>query len=360
MYFIDKYRPEIAEDASFNKEALQKLKIMSTDNSIPHIIFYGPEGCGKKTVIKIFLDMIFGKDSCKTTNIVYPVVGSGNTCHDIIIKQSKNHIVIEPNNNNFDRYVIQEVVNEYAKRVPLDIFDNSSSYKKFKIVLIDNIDKLSYYAQTSLRRTMEKYSKTCRFIMWSRSLSKVIDPLRSRSNCFKLTSPSEEDMFSMLLKVSAKENIDMTIYDYDTITLKADGDIKKALWLLQLKKLGESYTTSYDKAIVIILKYVLIFDFNSMYKDDKFRQIIYRIMITNISGTTIIKDVIQTLMEHPAIKFKSKVKIAEAAAKFEHNLIKGRREIIHLEAFFNTVMCILHEQNKNLTIKERKILYKCK
>lgn len=343
MYFIDKYCPKDASDAIFNKEELKKLEVMSKDNSIPHIIFYGPEGCGKKTVINIFLDMIFGKNANRLYDIPYEVVGSGNTSHDIVIKQSNNHIVIEPNSNNFDRYLIQEVVNEYAKRVPLDLFKSDENFKRFKIVLIDNIDKLSDYAQFSLRRTMEKYSKTCRFIMWSRSLSKVIDPLRSRSLCFKLKAPSNEDMLEMLINVSTEEEIDMIPKDYNDIITKADGNIKEALWFLQLKKFGESYTTSYDDTMKLVIKNLMTVDTKNMIT---IRELLYRIMITNITGTTIIKNAVQRLVDHPKINFSSKIQITETAAKYEHNLIRGRREIIHLEAFFNTCMKIIYLQNK--------------
>jgi replication factor C subunit 3/5 len=268
-------------------------------------------------------------------DMIYNVAGSGNTKNEVIIKQSKNHIIIEPNNTNFDRYLIQEVVNEYAKRIPLNIFKSS---KKFKVVFIDNIDDLSYYAQTSLRRTMEKYSKTCRFIMWSRSLSKVIDPLRSRSCCFKLQSPSEGDMLEMLLKVSYKENIKMNMNEYNAVIEKADGNIKTALWMLQFKQLGEPHITTYENTIDDIINLILTAKFKNLLV---LRDLLYKIMITNITGTQILKDILLKLTAHSTISFTSKTKIIEACAQYEHNLIRGRREIIHIEAFLNEVMVVL-------------------
>src|SRR3990170_3969521 len=112
------------------------LETMSQDESIPHIIFYGPEGSGKKTIIDLFLTMIYGEEVLKTNDSIYKVSGSGNSSTDISIKQSNYHIIIEPNNNNFDRYLIQDVVKEYAKKVPLNVF---TSNKSFKVVLINNV-----------------------------------------------------------------------------------------------------------------------------------------------------------------------------------------------------------------------------
>jgi len=163
MFFVNKYAPKTENDILFHKKEINTLKRMSNDNSIPHLIFSGPEGSGKKTLINLFLEMMYDKSVHKLSDATYVVTGSGNSSNDVIIKQSNYHIIIEPYNNNFDRYLIQDVVKEYAKKVPLNQFIKSK--KTFKIILINNVDNLPYYAQTSLRRTMEKYSGTCRFIM---------------------------------------------------------------------------------------------------------------------------------------------------------------------------------------------------
>lgn len=338
MFFVDKYSPKTIDDAIIHKDELKKLQRMSKDESIPHLIFYGPEGCGKKTMINHFLEMIYGPSVNKIVEILYTVTGSGNSVQQIPIKQSPFHIIIEPNNNNFDRYLIQDVVKEYAKKVP-NVFTNS---RCFKIVLINNIDNLSYYAQTSLRRTMELYSDTCRFIMWSRSLSKVIDPLRSRCYCFRLKSPTQADLMEILLRISTIEKVDMKLEDYDDIISRADSNIKTALWLLELKKFNESFKTSYDDIIDTIISYITSYNLNNL---QHIRLLLYKIMITNISGTQIIKDLVKKLLEIKDISFECKIEIPEISAKFEHNLIRGRREIIHLEAFINDVMFTLAKNN---------------
>jgi replication factor C subunit 3/5 len=347
MFFVDKYSPKTIDDATIHKNELKKLLRMSKDESIPHTIFFGPEGCGKKTVISQYLEMIFGESVHKTCDSVFNVTGSGNNSKQISIKQSHYHIVIEPTNTNFDRYLIQDVVKEYAKRAPHVFVKN----KSFRVVLINNIDNMSYYAQTSLRRTMELYSHKCRFIMWSRSLSKVIEPLRSRCYCFRLKAPTNTDMMEILADISAKENILMTCDDFDEIIKLVNGNIKKALWLLSLKKINDEvdedkkldnpYFTSYDEVIGKIIEHILDVDVNNL---KHIRLFMYTIMITNISGTQIIKDVVNKLMNNDGISDKSKINISEISAKYEHNLIRGRREIIHLEACINGIIYVLAEE----------------
>ena len=74
------------------------------------------------------------------------------------------------------------------------------------------------------------------------------------------------------------------------------------------------------------------------------------IMITNITGSQIIKDIINKLLENKNINEECKLNIIEVAAKFEHNLIRGRREIIHLEAFIAGIIYILNKFNNEKLI----------
>ena len=88
--------------------------------------------------------------------------------------------------------------------------------KLFKIVVIDKIDNLNYYAQASLRRTMEKYANTCKFIFISNQLSKIIEPLKSRC-LIRVPLPNKYQIFNMVLKISHLENIDINIGEFNEI-----------------------------------------------------------------------------------------------------------------------------------------------
>ena len=141
-----------------------------------------------------------------------------------MIKQSKHHIIIEPNSNGFDKYLIQEIIQDYAKTELLNIM----RYKKlFKIVVINKLDNLSYYAQASLRRTMEKYSDTCKFIFICDQLSKIIEPIRSRCILFRTILPTNEQIFESILKIEKEENLNLNFDDYNNIIKKSDNKIIK-------------------------------------------------------------------------------------------------------------------------------------
>jgi len=339
MFFIDKYTPKTLDEFIFHKEEIKFLETMSKDASIPHLIFSGSEGSGKKTLIRMFMEMLFDKDVHKVSETIYKVYGNNNQITEVKVKQGNYHIVIEPNNNNFDRYLIQDIVKEYAKKVPLNVF---ATHKSFKIVFINNADNMSFYGQTSLRRTMEKYSRTCRFIMCCKSLSKIIDPIRSRCNCRKIRSPSDGEILELIAKIAFVEHIKLNFGDYCYILKKSNSNVKTALFMLQLKQLGETYDTSYDLILVKIIDNLLVSDPKKILET---RKLLYDIMITNIPSTDIIKYIVKHLMTTPKLNEKCKLNIVEICAKYEHHLVKGRREINHLDAFIIGIMYIINKHN---------------
>ena len=75
-----------------------------------HLIVYGRSGCGKEYLVNKLLSKIYGKKVVKTEKVEYTISGYGNSKTKVKIKQSKYHIVIEPNSNGFDKYLIQEII----------------------------------------------------------------------------------------------------------------------------------------------------------------------------------------------------------------------------------------------------------
>ena len=315
----------------FHKEILEKLKTISSDDGMPHIIFYGNPGSGKKTLINLFLEMIFDNSIYNLDDSKYTVISSGNIENEVIVKQSDHHIIIEPNNNNFDRYLIQDIVKEYARRYPLCIFEKS---RNFKIVQINNLDNLSYYAQTSLRRTIEKYSKTCRFIMWCYSLSKVIEPLRSRCLCIHVPTQTNDELVKWTFNIASQESIKLGFGVLTNIIDSSSGNLKNILWKLDMHKYCGKTTNCYQKALQNLINEIM-----TEHNIEIIRDYVYKMMITNISSNIIIKDILNIILIKINDYPKDKIfKIIDAASTFEYRLSKGRRDIIHIETFLETVI----------------------
>ena len=334
----------------FHKDIFSSLRKLSNDDSMPHIIFYGNPGTGKKTMINIFLEMIFDESIYKLDDSKYIVMSSGNNENEVIIKQSDHHIIIEPNNTNFDRYLIQEIVKEYAKKVPLHIF---SKNKSFKAVQINNLDNLSYYAQTSLRRTIEKYAKTCRFIMWCYSLSKVIEPLRSRCLCIHVPTQTNENLIRWVNNISLLERIKIPPHLISDLVDRSNGNLKNILWKLDLYKHCKRIDNTYENYLKTLVEEIL--DISDKLEQNKtnviniplIRDYIYKLYITNVSSNIIIKDIFKMiLVKKNKISSDKLSEIINCGSEFEYRLSKKRRDIIHIEAFILGIINIISKNEK--------------
>lgn len=318
----------------FHKEILEKLKTISSDDCLPHIIFYGNPGSGKKTLINLFLEQIFDKSIYNLDDSKYNVISSGNIDNEVIVKQSDHHIIIEPGNNNFDRYLIQDIVKEYAKRYPLCIFESS---REFKMVQINHLDNLSYYAQTSLRRTIEKYSKTCRFIMWCYSLSKVIEPLRSRCLCIHVPTQTEEELIKWTFNIASLEKIKLNFNILTDIVESSNGNLKDILWKLDMFQYCGRITNCYQTALNSLIDEIL-----TTHNTLTIRDYIYKMMITGITSGIIIRDILDIILVKISNYSKDKIfKIINFASLYEYRLSKGRRDIIHIETFIENIITTL-------------------
>jgi replication factor C subunit 3/5 len=350
MFFIHKYAPKGIGDMFFHENILRQLEIIAKKDNLPHMLFYGPKESGKKVLIQRFLETIFDKSVQNLHTSEFQVVSTGTSSKTIVqLNQSNHHIIIEPNNNNFDKHIIHDVVKAYARTIPLSVF---TSKKKFKVVLINNADKLSLHAQTALRRTMELYSNTCKFILWCNKISSIIEPIKSRCNPIRVPSPTDGELLSRLIDITKKENMKVTLDEYTKILKIANGRTKVALWLLEFKKLGiTDSSTTYDIIIKKIVDYLFV---PNIKKIPIIRNLIYNIIITNISGTQIIMSILDDIIYNRKMDNDKIKKIIDIGCDYEHRLLLARRAIIHLESFIINIFSIIHKGNLNIPLVTKK------
>lgn len=325
-----------------DKFHLSKPKIYSNYECMPNLLIHGPSGCGKHTLIKLLLKDIFD-DSINDTFIEkYYIKGYGNTVVEVDIEQSKYHLIIEPNNTGFDKYLIQEIVKEYAKKKIINVSYNNFP---FRVVLINNIDNLHYYAQTSLRCTMEKYHKTCRFILCGNQISKIIDPNKSRCLDVRIPAPSKDDMINLIYHILLNEKKLINRKKIDEIIKYGEYNIKRTLWVLQMSLYGiTDYELYWKQSLNKIIEMMSLFkEPKVMILNEKLipitRTILYNIFTTNIPGIEILHEIIKKTIASNLFDTKVLYQIIQISSETETRLNKGKRSIIHLDSF----MCKVYE-----------------
>ena len=332
-------------DAVIKKPADEFEKIITNLQSgiwrfanFQHLVVYGKPGSGKEFLVNKLLERIYNKENTQLNDIEYTINGYGNSKTKVMIKQSKFHIVIEPNSNGFDKYLIQEIIQNYAKTDILNIF----KYKRlFKIVIINKIDNLSITAQASLRRTMEKYADSCKFIFICDQLSKMIEPLRSRCIEVRVPLPNNIQILNTLLHISQIENINLNSTDLQNILVNSNQKIYNAIWFLELKKFDYTYDNTKDKILDKIIEMLIDErNFNSRRALNiirKCRELFYKLSITNISTQEIISEIMVKLLKcFDDISIKSH--IIEITSIFELRKSQGTRHIECFEAYIIRLM----------------------
>ena len=114
----------------------------------------------------------------------------------------------------------------------------------------------------------------------------------------------------------------------------SNGNLKHILWKFFGYKYCGKITNCYQKALNNLINEIMV-----GHNIEIIRDYVYKMMITNISSNIIIKDILNIILVKINNYPKDKIfKIIDAASTFEYRLSKGRRDIIHIETFLETVI----------------------
>ena len=116
---------------------------------------------------------------------------------------SNFHIEVNPSDCGIHDYtVVRNLLKEVAQTQSLD-----TSGRGFKVVVINEADKLTKDAQHALRRIMEKYMGNCRYILCCNSQSKVIGAIQSRCLGMRVAAPTVAEVGAILQHVAKREQV---------------------------------------------------------------------------------------------------------------------------------------------------------
>ena len=283
---------------------------------------------------------------------------------------SNYHIEINPaDTGNQDRFVVQEVIKEIAQSHPLQA--SSSSKSSFKgaprrralaprpprdsltlslslvtraVVLLVEVDRLSRQAQAALRRTMEKYTASCRLILCCNNPSKVIDPLRSRCLGVRVPAPSHAEIADVLQGVARKENLVLPPELAARIAHASDRNLRRATLMLQASH-ARQYPFSADQQVELPdwEAYITTLSREISQEQTPQRLLGAREKLYELLTKLIPADVIMRTMTRELLKMlddQLKHEVVHWAAFYEHRVQTGSKEIFHLEAFVARFMSL--------------------
>jgi replication factor C small subunit len=199
--WTEKYRPQGLDDVVGQKEIVSRLQSFVKNKTLQNLLFAGQAGTGKTTCSMAIARELFG-DNWK-----------GN----FLELNASDERGID---------VVRVKVKDFARTRPL-------GEVPYKIIYLDESDALTREAQQALRRTMEDYTGTCRFILACNYNSKIIDPIKSRCAFFRFLPISNDDLKVRLDMIAGKENLQISDDGMESILEIAGGDLRHAINLLQ-------------------------------------------------------------------------------------------------------------------------------
>jgi len=309
---------------------------------MPHLIFYGPSGAGKKTRINALLREIFGPSVERVKLERKSFKTPSNKALDITALGSTHHLEINPSDaGNYDRIVVQEVIKEIAQGGVLDV-----ETSRFKVVVLSEADQLSRQAQHGLRRTMEKYVSQCRIIMCCESLSKIIEPVRSRCLTIRVGAPETEEIGRVVMSVAKSEGCDVSPGFASNVANYSHGNLRRALLMLEATKVQVGARLADDAPIQLPdwEKYIALMA-KDIFKTQtpgallEMRSKLYELLANCIPAELIFKTLVDELVK--SLDDQLKYQVVHWAAYYEARLsAHGQKAIYHLEAFVAKIMTL--------------------
>jgi len=302
--WVEKYRPKKLDDIVGQDEVIERLKAYAKIKNSPHIMFAGPAGTGKTTSALALAKELFGESW----------------------KQNFQEL-----NASDERgiNIVRGKIKDFARTAPI-------GKTPFKIIFLDEADSLTTDAQAALRRTIEKYSHICRFVLSVNYSSKIIEPIQSRCTVFRFNPIRPDDVKKYIRKIASIEKLQITPDGLETLIFISRGDLRKAINVLQVgasvnKKitadlLYETSATAKPEDVKTLINASLAGNFMAA------RNQLYDMLIKyGLSGEDIIKQIHQTIFDL-SLPDESKVRLIEKTGETEFRLTEGSNEHIQLEA----------------------------
>ncbi len=189
----------------------KKLNKFIENNKIPHIIFYGNSGSGKRTILDYFINRIYTKEEKKQYTMYV------NCAHGKGIR------------------FIRDELKFFAKT-------NLKNKDIFKSIILFNANHLTIDAQSALRRCIEEYSHTTRFFIIINNKDKLLQPILSRFCAIFVPNPLISN-----IRINLFQN-DKNIQELDKIiSTEKNAFLKKKLKKINIKDLNKLVDVLYNK-----------------------------------------------------------------------------------------------------------------
>jgi replication factor C subunit 3/5 len=210
--WVEKYRPKTIDEIISHDQNIETIKKLLIGGSLPHLLFHGSSGTGKTSTIMALAKEIYG-----------------NNMRLMVMKLDASD----------DRGInsVREDIKGFAEK-------SNMFQKGVRLIILDEADSMTFDAQFALRRIIEKYSMTIRFCLICNYENKIIPAIRSRCANFRFSNIDINHICIKLNQIVDAENIKYESQVIETIATLANGDLRKAINLIQTISMQTNFITN--------------------------------------------------------------------------------------------------------------------
>lgn len=313
--WVEKYRPESLDEIIGQDAIVRRLTSFVGDDEMPHLLFGGPQGVGKTAMFQAYAKEQYG-DSWRQN--VLELNASDERGIDVVRDRIKN----------------------YARQGGA-----TTSNVSFKLIFLDEADQLTKDAQPALRRTMEDFSDSTRFVLSCNYVNKIIQPIQSRCAMFRVGRLDDEAIEEILHHVADEEGVSGDPFIFDKIVRDARGDARKAINTLQAATIDGELDEESVKTVVGVVNDTLTREIIDLAisgdLDDAMRRLDVEILKEGVNPQTLCDSILRVL-KRSDMPDDAKVKCVDKLGETEWRIMNGANPNVQFHSLLSHIHVARH------------------